>query len=351
MSFMSKNPLSLPEINHTPSTPSGTRGIFAKEDGWYSVDDNGKSSRMLDENDMSRDAILLAMYNEIIEPSPSGWFEVDENDPSKIIGYKWENTDFLSATELIYPYEIDGVKVRKIYIPMSENFSDVNTAVQTIRLPNCITEIMGDGGMLGWTFPNTISINIPTSCAHIGNAAFGGMTLLEEIISPVKPNWELVIEGECFYGCSSMNNIDTIIDGVKKIEYGSFYDCSSVKNAIIPESVEAVESGALAFGSDTNCITFLNPDCVFDSYNGIKSSIFLNEEYYPKVIKGYTGSTAETLANEIGVEFIPLDRQNDSIIDSEMSDTSTNPVQNKIIKGYVDDAIQTAILDSWEVPV
>lgn len=41
MSFIAKNPLSVPEIEHTPSTPPGTRGLFAKEDGWYEVDDQG----------------------------------------------------------------------------------------------------------------------------------------------------------------------------------------------------------------------------------------------------------------------------------------------------------------------
>ena len=41
----------------------------------------------------------------------------------------------------------------------------------------------------------------------------------------------------------------------------------------------------------------------------------------------------------------------DVTIDTEMSDTSENPVQNKAVKEYVDTAIQKAILDSWEVAV
>ena len=39
------------------------------------------------------------------------------------------------------------------------------------------------------------------------------------------------------------------------------------------------------------------------------------------------------------------------IIDNTMSDTSENAVQNKVIKAYVDESIQSAILDSWEVGV
>jgi hypothetical protein len=38
-------------------------------------------------------------------------------------------------------------------------------------------------------------------------------------------------------------------------------------------------------------------------------------------------------------------------VDTEMSDSSTNAVQNKVIKKYVDNSIQSAILDSWEVAV
>lgn len=45
MSFIAKNPLSLPEINYAPSTPlKGTRGLYPKEDGWYDIDDNGNVS-------------------------------------------------------------------------------------------------------------------------------------------------------------------------------------------------------------------------------------------------------------------------------------------------------------------
>ena len=34
--------------------------------------------------------------------------------------------------------------------------------------------------------------------------------------------------------------------------------------------------------------------------------------------------------------------------DNSMSDSSTNGVQNKVVKSYVDTSIQQAILDSWE---
>ena len=46
MSFIAKNPLSVPEIDYTPSTPKGTRGLFAKEDGWYDINNSGKITKV-----------------------------------------------------------------------------------------------------------------------------------------------------------------------------------------------------------------------------------------------------------------------------------------------------------------
>ena len=47
MSFIPKNPLSMPEIDKTPPTPSsGTRGLFAKKDGWYEIDCNGNEKKI-----------------------------------------------------------------------------------------------------------------------------------------------------------------------------------------------------------------------------------------------------------------------------------------------------------------
>ena len=46
MSFIANNPLSVPEIKHTPSTPPGTRGLFAKEDGWYEITSDGTTKKI-----------------------------------------------------------------------------------------------------------------------------------------------------------------------------------------------------------------------------------------------------------------------------------------------------------------
>lgn len=47
MSFMATNPILVPKVTSSPSVPiKGTRGIFAKEDGWYDIDDDGVVSKL-----------------------------------------------------------------------------------------------------------------------------------------------------------------------------------------------------------------------------------------------------------------------------------------------------------------
>lgn len=47
MSFIAKSPISAAEITSLPPVPAkGTRGIFAKEDGWYEIDDKGNVKKL-----------------------------------------------------------------------------------------------------------------------------------------------------------------------------------------------------------------------------------------------------------------------------------------------------------------
>lgn len=53
MSFIAKNPISTTEVTSIPPVPiKGTRGIFAKEDGWYDIDSEGNASKLVTEDDI-----------------------------------------------------------------------------------------------------------------------------------------------------------------------------------------------------------------------------------------------------------------------------------------------------------
>ena len=79
MSFIAKNPLILPEIKHTPSTPPGTRGVFATKDGLYEVDSN---------NNVTRIAIMQSFVN--ILGGADNWTPEDViDDNGNIIGVRY----------------------------------------------------------------------------------------------------------------------------------------------------------------------------------------------------------------------------------------------------------------------
>ena len=47
MTFIAKNPLTIPEVEEPASVPkSGTRGLFAGKDGWYEIDSAGKTKKI-----------------------------------------------------------------------------------------------------------------------------------------------------------------------------------------------------------------------------------------------------------------------------------------------------------------
>lgn len=270
-------------------------------------------------------ATLQAMYNEVIEPSPEEWFTFD-SETQAITGLNEEYTEeYSGVTKLVFPYMIGGKSVKKIgefafLTEIDDSWStSIPNMVNDIRLPNCIDSI----GSSAFSNAPIKSINIPTSCYMIGSYAFEFCQSLEEVITPIKPNWELKIGSGAFHNCQSLRNIDTIIDGTKEIPAGAF-SYTDIENVIIPESVEAIGYYAFECSSLRN-ITFLNKNCILDDN-------WCGTEYL-ELIKGYKGSTAETYAKNTGIPFMSiegtevLDKQpSDFIIHAEYVDSDdTNP--------------------------
>lgn len=244
-------------------------------------------------------ATLQAMYNEVIEPSPEKWFTFD-SESQAITGLNEEYAEeYSSVTKLVFPYMIGGKSVKKIgefaFLPEIDDTwsTSIPNMVNDIRLPNCIDSI----GNSAFSKAPIKSINIPTSCYMIGSYAFEFCQSLEEVITPIKPNWELVIGGHAFFQCFSLINIDTIIDGVKEISEGAF-GYTNVENAIIPESVDVINRNAFDYSS-LRYITILNKNCNI-SDNMIENSSL-------ELIKGYKGSTAETYAKNNGIPFMSIE--------------------------------------------
>lgn len=71
MTFVSKNPLVLPQSNSSPSSlPTGTCGLYPSSDGWYSIDASGNARRILinDTSDIGENAVAIGV-NIDMEPN------------------------------------------------------------------------------------------------------------------------------------------------------------------------------------------------------------------------------------------------------------------------------------------
>jgi len=247
----------------------------------------------------------VALYNEVdITPSPAEWFVFDEETGAITQLNPDMSSEITAATELIIPWKINGVKVEAVGNDEGEpiyrgngGVNELNVQkIETVRFPNSISKICPFAFS---EFKGLKSINIPTSLVEIGAYAFNNCSDLHEAITPVKPNWEMIIGFAAFNGCEALNNIDSIIDGVKTIPEYAFANCG-VKNVVIPESVNRIQLCAFNAGQINMC-TILNPDCVIEpaAFGGMPGDV--------KYIKGYKGSTAEQYASTKNCTFVSLE--------------------------------------------
>lgn len=117
MTFIPKNPLTMPEIENTPSTPCGTRGIFAKKDGWYDIDsdgiikkiayaDSGGQTEITLDTEMS-DTSENGVQNKVIKkyvdsiPNIKLWEQGKEYKKGDIVYYSYDNLGEEGGDELL----------------------------------------------------------------------------------------------------------------------------------------------------------------------------------------------------------------------------------------------------------
>lgn len=162
----------------------------------------------------------LEYYGDItIIPSNASYFTVN-NTGETITGL----TDTgKTQTELVIPYEINGVKITKLENSGTSILAG-NSVITKVILPNSIVTI-GNNAFSGCT--SLSSINIPSSVTHIGAYIFSY--------------------------CSSLKSID-IPNGVTHIYYRAFIDCTALKSIAIPNSVTSIDESA--FNGCTNLIIY-----------------------------------------------------------------------------------------------
>ena len=157
--------------------------------------------------------------------------------------------------------------------------------------------------------------SIPDSVKTIGVNAFGACHSLAEIVIP---NGVTTIGNYAFNTCASLTEI-VIPDSVTTIGSSAFFACSSITEIVIPDSVTKI--GSDAFSACSSLTKIVIPDSVIEI--GSDAFLFCLGSL---TIYGYAGSTAETYANENGINFAALDKEP---TDSNTPSKEDTPLEDK----------------------
>ena len=229
MSFIAKNPLTIPKVASAPPTPQeGARGLFAGDDGWYDIDSDGnvKKIALSDDNisyaDCDNDLktrIDYSLYDDhFVAPTPQEDFVITYrsiDNTASIHAYVGNDTD------IVVPYICYKDGAAYIVTALQpESFQNHDTIV-SVALPNTITRIDA-GAFLGCS--NLSSINIPNGVNLIASRMFSGCESLTSIIIPANVR---AIATLAFYGCTNLATI-TMHSDISVVGDEAFWGCHAL---------------------------------------------------------------------------------------------------------------------------
>ena len=195
------------------------------------------------------------------------------------------------------------------------------TGLTSVTIPDSVTSI-GEGAFR--CCESLTSVTIPDSVTRIGGSAFYGCTGLTSISIPdsVTSFGSNVLSG-CtklttlyigssniysseFKNYTSLKNV-TIGTGVTTIGDYAFNGCTGLEEMVIPYSVKSIGTAAFTGCTNLGSLTVYSRNCTFAD----------DATAYYTTIYGFTGSTAETYANEKGFDFVAIDDTHTHIYDND----------------------------------
>ena len=327
MSFIPKNPLIIPEIESSPSTPfAGTRGIFAKKDGWYEVDANGLEQKL------TTDADIAKSYQYYGEPSitPSDQslftFKVDGKNMTAMI-VRDPNTPLEEPLpikgDIVIPYEYVSTNGSVYSVTeIDTNAFNYASGITSVILPNTVAVVDE------YAFCDNTSlkkIKFPDGLITIGTTAFAGCTSLEEVNIP---NTVTTIQEKAFQGCSALTSV-ILPNSLINLGSYAFSECSNLKSVVISGGMTTIRSKTFYLCSNLTSITIPVSVTKIES-NAVQACNKLTDIYY-------AGTNTQWDAIVIG---------DNAKIDASKKHYGVAPAQVHDIETFVDEAFASAKINA-----
>ncbi len=297
------------------------------------------AEKYADENGLDFLAIDEIQTNDFI-------YEINEDDSITITGYNGNDGN------VVIPSEIDGKKVTAIKDEAFDEFDSITS----ITIPDSVTSIGEDAF---FACENLTSINveqnneyyssdengilfnkdktvlitypqgrqgtyeIPYTVIEIGNNAFRFCQELTEVDIPYGVT---IIGDNAFRSCTKLTDI-TIPEGITSIGAMAFFDCTEITEVTIPKTVSEIGMNAFGF------------------WDGPFQALGIIDNF---IIYGYSGSAAQTYANENVMTFVPLDIDFDTV--TVITDEKTNITFEGVIPYGVGLKVNQLTIDKTKDP-
>ena len=175
-----------------------------------------------------------------------------------------------------------------------------NTNINKIEIPETI-HMVGSGAFTSCN--NLEELVLPDSVTYMGNSLVFQNKNLKKVTLP--SNMQSISE-MTFYECKELKEIN-IPTSVKSIGWSAFEKCSGLTEVVIPEGVKSI--GMQAFADCTELKEITIPASV--EYIGIQAFHDCDANL---VVKGYTGSAAESFATENNMKFQSIGTINPDVV-------------------------------------